>query len=916
MQSHASPQPASELDRHHLHNVRRAFLQLNQARLTLARDSLLPSQRLFLDVLPALFHFNHPMLPGYLYRNTPSGLDGYHPSDEEVQQLRKLARSFHPNRYRNQRSDIQSIFSMGSLGTIAQNNKSDIDIWLCYRPNLNRKALTELETKCKKVSDWAKTLQLDVTIFLMNTQTMHTKSMAFNRESSGSTQHYLLMDEFFRTAIHLGGQLPAWLFIHPQQEADYQNHLSNLHQQRLLPEAQFLDLGVINSVPASEFISSAIWQLYKAIDSPYKSILKLLVLEIYCQNYENLTLLSSTFKQLLHSLDRHVTPNIWDADPYLQAYYFIEKYLQETHQQERLEFLRRCFYFKLEQPLSGKESISRKSNVLLELTKGWGWDTQHIKHLDEHNKWNLDEVLEERRLIVSELNHSYHLIMEFFRTQKSQMHASNRELNVLGRKLHAAFSRKAGKIDWVNPLHSKSIIEPVLIIKKQIEPDAWVASDKTGKIIASKATPVELLTWLHCNQVMIPASRLYFKQFSLDSRQLQSLRRYITSLLPLPIKTANHEVFEEGSYLKELLIFADYRPDEIEKVNTDEDALNALNIESTIDYLSFNSWNEIICHTRRGPLLETVISIFVEAIQQDPASPKPDILCNHPNRHIQQRLREYTSPIFTGLIEFFQKNPSGRYIARIFDHYLVVHIHQQKSTIRWLTSEKELKRLLSKSMPYPSQVAMDNHTMGSHPLKVFSDLQQKDSIQTFFSPRGYIADITLIDESGAWYQTIIDNRYGTLALQSFHHFLRAINDRRHEQSRENIGPMDILPIDFYKMISQDDNWSTQRLSISSQKNTIDTLSIFAVAEYEKGKLIFELHHEEKVFSEKVDGEFAYINLLNYASENDKPVYITDLDLTRCRLQLSPKGQLQTAHYLKVKTILEEKLRAYEKNLSL
>jgi adenylate cyclase class 1 len=896
--------------------VRRSFLQLNEARLKLARDCLLPSQRIFLDVLPALIHFNHPMLPGYLYRNTPAGLDGFHPSDDQVQQLRKLARSFHPNRYRHQRSDIQSLFSMGSLGTIAQNNKSDIDIWLCYRPSLNRKALVELETKCQKICTWAKTLQLDATIFLMNTQTLHTKAMEFNRESSGSTQHYLLLDEFFRTAIHLGGQLPAWLFVRTEQEADYKTHLANLNQQRLTPEKQLLDLGVIDHVPASEFISSAIWQLYKAIDSPYKSILKLLVLEIYCQNYGKLTLLSSSFKNLLHAFDRHHSVNLWDADPYLQAYYFIENYLQASQQKERLEFFRRCFYFKLEQPLTGTQSISRKSNILLELTKAWGWSKEHIQHLDSHNKWNLQEVLEERRLIISELNHSYHLIMEFFRAQKSQMHASNRELNVLGRKLHAAFSRKAGKIDWVNPLFSKNIIEPVLIIKKQLDPDTWIATDKSGNVIVSKATPTELITWLHCNQVMIPASRLYFKQFSLDSRLLQSLRRYITSLLPLPIKTANHEVFEESSHLKELLMFADYRPDNIEHYNDDINSIDTVTMESAVDYLCFNSWNEIICKTRQGPLLETVILIFIEAIQRDPASSKADVLCNHPNRHVQQQLREYTSSLFTGLIKFFQQHPSGRYIAHVANRYLVVHIHEQKSTIRWLNNEKDLKRLLSKSMPYSSPIGMDDHTMANHPLKIYSDLHQPDSIQVFFTPRGHVADITLIDEFGAWYESSIDYSYGPVSLQSFHYFLRAINDRRRDQPRNDLGPLDVLPIDFYQMIDHEDGWVTQRASISSQLNNLNAVTFYAIAEYIDGDLVFELQTEDQKFSEKDDGEQAYKNLLQLVKEKDVPFYITDLDLSPCGLQLSPKGELQTAHYLKVKSILEDKLRRIQFALSL
>ncbi|MGH1439975.1 MAG: class I adenylate cyclase [Cellvibrionaceae bacterium] len=926
------------LDRHHLHNVRSAFLKLNQARLDLARDSLGELQQIFLDVLPMLFHYNHPMLPGYISRNTPLGLYGFKPSEEQLQQLRRLTRSFQANRDARQQADILSLFSMGSFGTIAQNSKSDIDLWLCHRPDLSRDALLVLEKKCKSISLWAKKLNLEVTIFLMNHQTYHSeKKRDFNHDASGSTQHYLLLDEFYRTAIHLGGQLPAWVFIRSEQEPHYEACQHTLQQQRLLPEANLIDFGTLQQVPAGEFISSAIWQLYKAIDSPYKSILKLLILEIYCQSFEDQTLLSSLFKDQLHAVDRYRIIHHWDVDPYLQTYYFIEDYLLSTQQSQRLEFLRRCFYFKLEQPLTGGVEISTRSGMLLEMTKVWGWDSEYLSHLDNHTRWSLSDVLEERRLIINELNHSYHLIMDFFRTQKISMHASNRELNVLGRKLHAAFSRRAGKIEWVNPLSSKNISEAVLVVQKQSDPALWSAFDIQGNIIAKKSTPVELITWLHCNQVMISASRLcffdddtystdgdvnegqnknfknYYAENKMDSRLLQSLRRLISSLISLPLKVANHEVFEKGCRLNQLLLFVDYRPDQQHSIYNTSDNIDITRLKCKVDILSINSWNEIICDSKEGALLDTLLEIYMRSMQDEQIDIKTDVLCNHPDRFFQQKIRQTIDTLFKGVLSFFKHNSSGRFISYINGRYLLVHLHDQRSVIKWLSSDDELKSLLSSAMPYYSPIGFDRHTMSHHPLAIFAQEHGPESIQVFYRLRGQQADITLIDEFGTWYNCTMPYLQGRSSLQPLHRFLRAVNERRHDQPATDIGPFDILPITFSEVFHAHDDWRLERSSVSSQVDERAGLSIHAVAECVDKKYVFTFYVDELEFSEVDEGAGVYKRLAAFIKKEQtqhqsiSPYYISDLDLSKCRLQFSFTGELNTSHYLMMKTYLEEKI---------
>ncbi|MFQ5488305.1 MAG: adenylate cyclase, partial [Gammaproteobacteria bacterium] len=119
-----------------INTIKKRFLTLNRDRLMRTRDSLRNRQRDIMDVLPLLFHSNHPTFPGYVSKTTPMGISDYAPGQRTLEAGKRLVRSFE---YKNRallQYDILSLFLMGSSGTIAYSTKSDFDIWLCHRPDL------------------------------------------------------------------------------------------------------------------------------------------------------------------------------------------------------------------------------------------------------------------------------------------------------------------------------------------------------------------------------------------------------------------------------------------------------------------------------------------------------------------------------------------------------------------------------------------------------------------------------------------------------------------------------------------------------------------------------------------------------------------------------------------------------------
>ncbi|MGJ8686154.1 MAG: hypothetical protein ACSHWQ_01655, partial [Spongiibacteraceae bacterium] len=102
--------------------VRRRFFAINKERLQQTHSALPSRQAIILDVLPLLFHFNHPSLPGYSGQKCPRGIGNFHPAPKLIDRLqRHIAGSFHsPENEATTEPQIHSIFLMGSCGSIAQ----------------------------------------------------------------------------------------------------------------------------------------------------------------------------------------------------------------------------------------------------------------------------------------------------------------------------------------------------------------------------------------------------------------------------------------------------------------------------------------------------------------------------------------------------------------------------------------------------------------------------------------------------------------------------------------------------------------------------------------------------------------------------------------------------------------------------
>ena len=333
------------------HHLRERFLKVNRLRLARTQEFLNTEQAHFLELIPLLFHINHPDLPGFTSELCPKGVSGYSPGFSALKACKVLFPAVKLERRASHQFDLFSLFCMGSSGTIAYTSKSDFDIWLVHSPGLSRAQVEQLQEKARCIENWALGLRLEVHFFVLDPETFREgKHDSLSSESSGTAQHYLLLDEFYRSGLLLAGRYPVWWLVPPQEEYHYEEYVSMLLSKRFVDESEVIDFGGLGKIPADEFFGAAVWQIYKGISSPFKSVLKLLLMEVYASEYPHIELLGHLYKYAVFSGASELS----EIDPYLIMYRKIETYLVGIEDHERLDLFRKCFYFKINIRLSQK----------------------------------------------------------------------------------------------------------------------------------------------------------------------------------------------------------------------------------------------------------------------------------------------------------------------------------------------------------------------------------------------------------------------------------------------------------------------------------------------------------------------------------------------------------------------------------
>ncbi len=811
--------------------ILRTFLRLNSIRLSRTRDSLTRRQLDFLQLLPLLFHINHPLLPGFVSSQCPSGIPKYNPDKDCIRLAHRLAKSFEHKRRAYRQYDIYALYFMGSTGTIAYSDKSDFDVWVCHREDLSALELKELQLKTERITRWCNDFNLEVNFFLINTKQFRKgKIDQLSTESSGTTQHLLLLEEFYRTSILLAGRYPIWWMVPPEFEQDYDQYVANVTHKRLINEHDTLNFGAVNNIPAEEFYGATLWHIYKGIDSPYKSILKLLLMECYAREHPNIDLLSMRFKrEIYRTALKHGKPDIDAIDPYIMMLDKITEHLRNEDSLNRLELARQCLYLKVNESLSqlkNAPSHEWRQKIMLQLVKSWRWKHVKLVSLDRHSQWKIDEVKEEHKNIIDALTYSYRKLSDFFRYQNKDIRISKRDLHILGRKLYAAFEKKAGKVELIHhedkiDLHESHISLHPLNHDENIQSisdaNGWAMyigaynsiDQKTPAPVKKSTSLIKLLCWGYFNQVFSSRSNFVLSKH-LDILTVREIKQIIDALeqtypAASPGYASTSELVKPAQLDLNILFlnigldpFLYHHPTGTQIATSQTDALNFgglhENLLLSIDQVLLTSWREIMTQHFKyeNGLLECLCQYLkwnheTDIALNSPIPGRPTRVCCFSSvrgESISRRINQ----LFNEILDSFhgRKNAfSTRFLFAIEESFYLIWQEQRGPRYQKIPDLKELFRELSYPLPKYSHLIIDSEFNQHKVLKLIYAHNKEHHVQLFYQNHRKTTDIYIIDERGALYHQSTPMETNSTHLNHFILFLDSVVSRLSFSSQFN-----------------------------------------------------------------------------------------------------------------------------------
>lgn len=899
-----------------------------EQRLARIHSSLTREQSHFLKLLPLLLHLNHPALPGYTGSDAPAGIAGYTPDADTLLLARRFARGLKKAPRSRRQPPLLGLYLIGSLGTLGQDRQSDFDFWLCHRQDLDATQMRALRDKTAQLEAHAASLGLRATFFHMLAEDFRKgRHSGISNESSGHTQHHLLLEEFYRSGLLLAGRPPLWWLVPPEQTNNYSGYCDRLIGQRFVRARDWLDFGGLESISAKEFFSAAHWQLYKSIGLPYKAVLKLMLFEAYADEFPNVRWLCDDVKALIHS-DQELDADAVDA--YRLLLERVDAHLQNDAQ--RLKLARRAFYFKSGVRLSTAQSGSWKAQRMRSLVDRWGWDQNELLKLDARPGWKVEQVIKERNRLVAELSHSYRLLTELAHNDAPTHHALGRELALLGRKLYAALERRPGKIDRVNPAISEDLAEEAVSIRRDADGNTWhlylqpVEDDRPP--LRSASSLVELLAWVQVNGVVDKHTRIDLPaaQRGPVADEYQRILRQLQKHLPAETERSIPLAAFAGpaaGRLSSAFINSLQRVQASEHghllVSERADPLSfgaaRTNLVQQIDHLYSNTWGELqVDHYQGGEGLLDMLCSHLTLFRRSPPSARLECRCDTPGyaHAISIRLSKLADTL---LRHFAQHGETARYLLRIAeDFHLLEQRHGEFAHVP-LGGEQELLEFLAETLDHSRATALDHLALPDSPLAFVLQQNRPDQVQFFYQTRRNGIELWVLDRSGALYhQSLTSGAEESYFLDRQQRFFATLQ-AWHSPLDAN-GSSD-RPVHFLRLSRERGTWLMQPVYPRRFRPAAHTELLLSTGRRGPWEDGFSLISGSREFNSMQLGERLYDEVARYlfslrAPGNDYPIYLTGVMVA----DGSRPTPLPLVQLLRFKGLIEQRLAGSVRRLRL
>ncbi|NNN46035.1 MULTISPECIES: class I adenylate cyclase [unclassified Vibrio] len=618
----------------------------------------LQGQRVF-QLIPALLHYNHPLIPGYLDQQVPHGIDNFEMNAVQQQLVEDTELALGQPLHAPKQPMILGLYTMGSTSSIGQSSSSDLDIWVCVSASMDCDDRESLSNKCLLITDWAKNQGVEANFFIMDEQRFrHNRSDKMTGENCGSSQHLLLLDEFYRSAVRLAGKRLLWQIVPPEMEECYEEYVEQLCANQYIDCSEWIDFGRLNRIPAEEYFGANLWQLYKSIDSPYKSVLKATLLEAYSWEYPHTQLLSIDTKRRFFAHE----PDLYGMDAYYLMLKKVTRYLLQIGDHTRLDLVRRCFYLKTHEKLSREaqvDSVAWRREALQHMVQEWQWDTATLQELDNRRHWKVEQVKIVHHALLDALMLSYRNLIQFARRHDITSAISPQDISILARKLYAAFEVLPGKVTLLNPQISPDLHETDLTFIEvptgRINPSGWylykqppIAQRMMGqRYLEHNEYLSKLVAWAFFNGLITESTNLHsvVRCAQLDLDKFYQMVSDLRNTFSLHKRRPTMAALASPCEISQLAMFINFESDPTvqlagKSLKVDLKTLDIFSFGSqqqclvgSVDLVYRNSWQEVrTLHFKGETAILDALKTILGKMHQDALPPESvDVFCYSKN---------------------------------------------------------------------------------------------------------------------------------------------------------------------------------------------------------------------------------------------------------------------------------------------
>lgn len=742
---------------------RQNFLNFNQKKFERLQQLITNSNvKRVINAIPLLLCVNDKKIPGYIEGPVPLGIACY-TADQET--IKFIESRFHKT---GLRADIkyplvQMLAVMGSVGTIAYTKQSDFDYWVCIDSRgIPPEQVDNFYQKVDAIQKWAiDEAKIDVHLFINEIQKLRDNIYAEDEtEAFGSTIGATLKDEFYRSSIIIAGKIPFWWVLPRIGDEEYEKLYHQVPDE--IRDANYIDLGNLYTISKEDFLGAALFQIIKALGNPFKSILKIGILEKYLFDTGSNFLISHKIKA---AIQKGITKGKI-LDSYIMMFEEVYSYYSSTlEDRDLLAILRQNLYLKINPQLSKYAAMKENKNlpykvmVMFRYVIDWKWSARTIKDHDNFDNWDYNKIMKFWNQVRKFMLLSYQKIARELPALNLSQRISESDFKLLSRKIKSYFSSNREEIDNYitfkdTPHESILYIEP---LTEDIDNPQWrlyrrnTSSEEkfVSTTLRTETDLLRLLCWMALNQIFHPT----FTRLQIQSGYSRLNQNQILELL-----NNIYELFiEKRIYLKnDFFLHPSFTIANMVIINFNTE--NADAIES-IYWLYNTSWGQSFIKNVGGsqnliPVLETIIQDGINLHR--PFDDYCIIATPEPYKPLYKNLERLFRDTYNFFLFEGGRRPK-RFITRLENQFII--ITREKERVEVTIQPHLIKMLTNLTLSPKRNIDLVFHGEGSR-MKLYGKLLEharKNSLSIFFEQKESHTLLYTVNEQGNLFTFITPN---------------------------------------------------------------------------------------------------------------------------------------------------------------